>query len=128
MHPPSAPPPSLPPTRPALRLLWIWCLVLAVVGAVGGPALAGIVGAAVFIRRRAGRRVGWFALVLEPIVLLTCAAMGGLELFVLWALASPAWGPEPAVAPILLVLSLVGLFAGAMLGALVGWAIAPRGE
>src|SRR5262245_60584020 len=132
MHPPSAPapPPPLPPARPALRLLWIWCLIIAVVGGVGGPALAGVVGAAVFIRKRAGRRVGWFALVLEPIVLLTCAAVCGLELFVLWALATPppAWIPEPTTAPVLLVRSLVGLFFGALLGSLVGWAIAPGRE
>ncbi len=127
--------PSLPDPTPPLssasratrRSMWKGCILGAIVGGIAGPALVGIGSGAAFIRKRAGTRVGWFGLVLEPIVFLACAITCGLDVLLFGLFPSEAWSPH-VLMQLLLVRSLIGLFAGAMLGAFVGWAVATTGE
>ncbi|MCI0455415.1 MAG: hypothetical protein L0Z62_00375 [Gemmataceae bacterium] len=127
--------PSIPDPTPPLpsasrgmrRSMGKGCILGALAGGLGGPALVGIGSGAAFILKRAGRRLGWLGLVLEPIVFLACAVVVALDLLLFGLFPSEAWSPH-VLMQLVLLRTLVGLFAGAMLGAFVGWAVATARE
>jgi hypothetical protein len=109
----------------------VWLAVCCIAGAgVGGvlgsisPSLAGVVGCAVYLMRRSGRRVTPLGLAADVVALLTCA------LFAVWGLVDwyrlEQWGflaGHPFASQfvaVLLVRAVLGLVAGLVVGAALG--------
>ena len=90
-----------------------------VAGLLGGPVLVGFLGAAVFIRRRAGCPIGLLGLALEPLIFLFCALVCGVDFY----LFGKTWTAPGDLPLFWLYRAFSGLLLGVLVLGLVAWAL-----
>jgi hypothetical protein len=81
--------------------------------------LVGLLGAAVFIRRRAGSPIGLRGLAMEPLVLLFCALVCGVDFY----LCGKTWTAPDDLPLFWLYRAFLGLLLGVLVLGFVAWAL-----